>query len=102
MKRADDNGNPGAGGSHAGAKKGSDGINAGDATRFFSQSLSVDLIAADELAVIARFKDQLLGPPEPRVIVVLHLARSTVANEYNEPVAVCDIDGRLLAYRMPQ
>jgi hypothetical protein len=52
---------------------------------------------------------QLPGVPEPRIMVQLLAGRRTpeqeaelAAEEYQEPVAIASMDGRLLAYRIPR
>jgi len=52
---------------------------------------------------------KLPGLPEPSILVLLNIPKHPVeqdaqrlANEQGEPVAICDMTGKLLAYRMPQ
>jgi hypothetical protein len=52
---------------------------------------------------------QLPGVPEPRIMVELLAGRYTpeqcaeaAAEEYQEPVAIVAMDGRVLAYRIPR
>jgi hypothetical protein len=58
---------------------------------------------------ITKVMRQLPGLPEPRIITLLVCSKPSFehdaqvfANEYNEPVALVDMNGRLLAYRVPQ
>jgi hypothetical protein len=75
-----------------------------------SESLAVDLLpSAAEQEFAEWVMAQLPGVPEPRILVLLNTPKHPVeddaqrlANEHAEPVAIADMTGRLLAYRMPQ
>jgi hypothetical protein len=109
MNRREPPGRPCQG--RAGVNKHSDVIEGEDLKCFLPQSLAVvDFVADDELELIAQITRQLpSGTPTPRIKIMLHLlprceverSAQNIADHYNEPVSVCDTDGRLLAYRTP-
>jgi hypothetical protein len=82
-----------------------------DATKFFPQSLGVDLVADDEGATIARVRRQLpddVGEPL-RIIVLINQVHDTVkadcarmAAELGAPVVIVDLTGRVLAFASPR
>ena len=86
-------------------------IDGRDVKRYLPRSLSVvsvDFVCDDDLELITRITQQLpLGTPVPRIRIMLPRCElgpgaQAIADHYHEPVVVCDMGGRLLAYRTPQ
>ena len=73
--RRESKGNPGAGGNRAGAKKGSDGINAGPYSPNEPRSLAVETQSAAEREFIAKVMNQLPALPVPRILVLLNIPK---------------------------
>jgi len=74
-----------------------------------NRSLAVEPPSAAEQDFVAEVMSHLPGLPEPHIVVLLNTPRHPVgddaqrlANERDEPVAIVNMEGELLAYRMPQ
>ena len=74
-----------------------------------NQSLAVDLSVIAEGDFTREVMRQLPGLPEPRIVILLmpprhpvELDAQNLANEHGEPVAIVDMEAKLLAYRVPE
>jgi hypothetical protein len=70
---------------------------------------AVDLSIIAEGDFAAEVMRQLPGLPQPRIIILLmppkhpvELDAQNLANEHGEPVAIVDMEAKLLAYRAPE
>jgi hypothetical protein len=84
-------------------------INENEITLSHNEKLGVVLPNEFEQSLIDKVMRRLPGLPVPRIMVLLDTPKQPVAddaqrlaNEHREPVAICDTEGQLLAYRMPQ
>lgn len=120
MRREDNNGNPGAGGDRAGAKKGSDGINGRENNPNANRSLPLelaDIIDAEscvppppEVAIALRSLTDEQLKSFPRILELVNPALSdarvafdaqSLANCTGESVMIIDARGRVIAFAEP-